>query len=386
MFDDARSLVILAFADELCSDPLALAAYGALFGADDDATLVIYAPDQPEAVAVSRLMRALEGAGVSAHSGPDMTVLAVPGGRASERLLADNVHAVYSRRSLEGPLAALPRYGTPDVVGLRDLASPARVREPGPGPVLPVVMAVWQRIEFLPTTIAMLERQAGVRPELHLWVNNVEVADTAHALAAAASIPVHVTISPENIGGIGRFHAARKLAGAHPFVVFVDDDQTFADDALRVMLDEVAPGSMLATYGFQMDCPHSYWQRRLPKPGDWIQYAGTCGMIADTAVFADDRLFDCPERYTFVEDLWLSFFAEHELGWSLRRSRAPFHQIDDGRNQWRLLGPDLKSEFVRHLVAERGWQVPARPVSADAQPWGVPPGAGCDCAIAAAAA
>jgi hypothetical protein len=247
-------------------------------------------------------------------------------------------------------------------------------------------MAVWQRVEFLPTTIAMLERQAGVRPELHLWVNNGEVADTVHALAAAATIPVHVTVSPENIGGIGRFHAARELAGVHPFVVFVDDDQTFADDALRVMLDEATPGSMHATYGFQMDCPHSYWQRRLPNPGDWIQYAGTCGMIADTAVFADDRLFDCPERFTFVEDLWLSFFAEHELGWSLRRSSADFHQIDDGRNQWRLLGPDLKSEFVRHLVAEHGWQVPARPVSADAQRWGVPPGCGCDCTIAAAAA
>lgn len=385
MLDDARSLVTLSFFDELIADPMAVAAYGALFRQDDDATLVIYAPDRSESLVVPAVLRALEAAGVSAEAGPDMLVLAVPGGEATERALAERVHAVYSQRPAPGPLARLPRYGTADVVRLRDLAAPARVREPGPGPVLPVVMCVWKRIEFLPATIAMLERQVGVRAELNLWVNNTAVAEDVQRLAAEAAIVVHVTISPENIGGIGRFHAARALAGRHPFVVFVDDDQTFADDALRVLLDEVRPGAMCATYGFQIECPHSYWQRRLPRHGDWIQYAGTCGMIADTAIFADDRLFDCPERFTFVEDLWLSYFAEHELGWSISRSSAGFHQIDDGRNQWLTLGADLKSEFLRHLV-DRGWRVPARPVSADARPWPAPAGAACDCAIVAAAA
>jgi hypothetical protein len=385
MLDDTRSVAVLAFADELVANPMALAAYGALFRENDDATLVIYAPDQFEAVAVARVMRALEAAGVSAEAGPDMLVLAVPRSEATERALAEQVHAVYSETAPVGPLASVPRSGTAGVVTLRDLAAPARVRDPGPGPVLPVVMAVWKRIEFLPTTIAQLERQVAVRPELHLWVNNAEVAERAHELAAAASIPVHVTVSPENIGGIGRFHAARGLADSHPYVVFVDDDQTFADDALRVMLDEIRPGAMCATYGFQIECPHSYWQRRLPAPGDWIQYAGTCGMISATAVFADERLFDVPERFTFVEDLWLSYFAEHELGWSLSRSGARFHQIDDGRNQWLTLGTDLKSEFLHHLV-ERGWQVPAHPVSADAKPLPAPPGAACDCTTALAAA
>src|SRR5215210_7281860 len=115
-------------------------------------------------------MRALEAAGVSAEAGPDMLVLAVPRSEATERALAERVQAVYSHTAPAGPLGSVPRYGTADVVTLRDLAAPARVRESGPGPVLPVVMAVWKRIEFLPTTIAQLERQVGVRPELYLWV------------------------------------------------------------------------------------------------------------------------------------------------------------------------------------------------------------------------
>lgn len=385
MLDDARELVVLAYADELVAEPLALAAFGALFGPGDDATLVIYAPGQGEQLVVARALRALEMAGIPAEAGPDMLVLAVPGGEATEAALAGHVDAVYSRGPVAGPLGAVPRYGMADVAGLRALAAPPPELPSQEGPVVPVVMCVWQRIAFLPATIAQLERQIGVRPELHLWVNNAAVADHARRIAAAAAIPVHVTVSPANIGGIGRFHAARDLAGAHPYVVFVDDDQVFDAHALRVLLHEAAPGRIAAQYAFQLACPHSYWQRRLPSPGDRVQYAGTGGMIADTAIFTDPRALACPERFSFVEDLWLSYLAEHELGWTLVRSAAAFRQVEDGRDQWAAMPTDFKSEFLRHLVAQ-GWKVPGRPISSDARPWPVPAGAGCDCAAAAAAA
>src|SRR4051812_50230927 len=70
MLDDARSLVTLSFFDELIADPMAVAAYGALFRQDDDATLVIYAPDRSESLVVPAVLRALEAAGVSAEAGP----------------------------------------------------------------------------------------------------------------------------------------------------------------------------------------------------------------------------------------------------------------------------------------------------------------------------
>ena len=125
MLDDARGLVVLAYADELVAEPLALAAYGALFGPEDDATLVIYAPGQGEQLAVARVLRALEMAGIPADAGPDMLVLAVSGGEAAERTLAGHLDAVYSRRPLAGPLGEVPRYGMADLAALRVLAAPA---------------------------------------------------------------------------------------------------------------------------------------------------------------------------------------------------------------------------------------------------------------------
>lgn len=385
MLENTRTLAVLAFADELVADPMALAAYAAAFREGDDATLVIYAPDRTQAQLVPALLQVLEAAGVPADAGPDILALAAPAGEAAERALADRVCAVYSRRPAAGAFGTLPRYDLTQVARLRNLVVPPPVAEEREGPTVPVVMCVWKRIEFLPTTIALLERQVGVRPELHLWVNNADVADEVRRLGAASSLRVHVTVSRKNVGGIGRFHVARELAAHHSYVVFIDDDQSFDEHALRVLLDEARPRTIVAQYAFQLECPHSYWHRRLPRPSDWVQYAGTGGMVADTSIFEDERAIACPDRFNFVEDLWLSYVAEHELGWRLVRSGARFVQVDDGRNQWSAMPTDLKSEFLRHLV-DRGWRVPARPLSADARPWPQPADARCDCRPARAAA
>jgi SAM-dependent methyltransferase len=84
-------------------------------------------------------------------------------------------------------------------------------------------------------------------------------------------------------------------------------------------------------------------------------------MIADTSIFTIPELFSCPQQFTFIEDLWLSYFAEHRLGWRLLRSAARFHQIDDSRDQYHDL-VNLKSTFLQYLVAQ-GWHVPRSTLS-----------------------
>ena len=120
MLDDMRNLAVLAYVDDLVANPMALAAYGSHFREDDDATLVVYAPDEPESDAVARLTRALVAAGVDPDHGPDMLLFAAPGGEATERALAERVLAVYAHGAVSGPLGPLPRYSTEDVVALRD--------------------------------------------------------------------------------------------------------------------------------------------------------------------------------------------------------------------------------------------------------------------------
>lgn len=70
----AREFVTLAHAADLIEDAGLVAAYGAAFGAEDDATLLIAAPDADDAL-IAELQSSFETAGLADGTGPDMLLV-----------------------------------------------------------------------------------------------------------------------------------------------------------------------------------------------------------------------------------------------------------------------------------------------------------------------
>lgn len=98
--EQARSVAVLAFSDELVADPALLEAYGAAVSGDDDITLVIVTAD-PEP-----LIEAVAAAGLDGEGTADLIAVdAAPPG----------VHALLSRREHGG----LPRYDETSLQALR---------------------------------------------------------------------------------------------------------------------------------------------------------------------------------------------------------------------------------------------------------------------------
>jgi hypothetical protein len=120
--EGARGFAVLAFADELIADPGLLAAYATAFGPDDDATLVIYAPDSAPGVAEQALGRALAGAGIDESGCPDLIAVSAPSAPAAQSHLARAVDVVFTRREVGGPFDRLPRYDADALAGLRGRA------------------------------------------------------------------------------------------------------------------------------------------------------------------------------------------------------------------------------------------------------------------------
>ena len=214
-------------------------------------------------------------------------------------------------------------------------------------------MCTWRRPEYFRQTLQCLQIQRGVRIELHVWNNNPEIADRLEQDAATSPIAVTFRHSDSNIGGFGRFYLARELAPRHPYVVFVDDDQLFGPHTIATLRNEARPRTASGWWAYRFLLPPSYWLRVPVRPGKRAQYLGTCGMVIDTSIFADDRVFECPDRFWFVEDVWLSYVATHLHRWSLRKSRANLWFIPDTRNQFAGLIRE-KHEMLRYLTA-RGW-------------------------------
>jgi hypothetical protein len=219
---------------------------------------------------------------------------------------------------------------------------------------VPVIFCTWRRLERLPHTLAMLAAQDTPVQAL-IWNNNPDQATVDEAVARA-EIPVVVHHNPRNIGGFGRFYLAREAGEqGHDRVVFIDDDQDFKRETVSNLLAHHCPHSLSGWWAFRLpDC--DFWNHEEIAPGEIASYVGTGGMVADTAVFRDARLFGCPRRFYFVEDLWLCYFANHIFGYKLFKTLAQFELIADDRDQFPSLAW-VKERLMRWLVRQ-GWEPP----------------------------
>jgi hypothetical protein len=202
------------------------------------------------------------------------------------------------------------------------------------GERLPVIFCTWRRLERLPKTLAMLAAQ-DVPVQALIWDNSGD-RETVDKAVADSAIPIAVHHSGRNIGGFGRFYLAREAAAAgHKALVFVDDDQDFGPEALAALQVAHRPRTLSGWWAWHI--LGRYGDRKRAHPGEPADYVGTGGMIADAAIFRNERLFSCPRRFWFAEDLWLCSFAR-SIGYQILACEAGIEEIADGRNQNNSLG------------------------------------------------
>ena len=115
--DGARSVAVLAFADELAGEPTLLEAWAAAVGGGDDVTLVIDGRGTTGPELEALLGPALAAAGLDAEGSADL--LAVT--EADEALLSQGAVAVLSRRGPRPPFRRLPHFDETGIAGLQTL-------------------------------------------------------------------------------------------------------------------------------------------------------------------------------------------------------------------------------------------------------------------------
>lgn len=224
----------------------------------------------------------------------------------------------------------------------------------------PVVMAVWQRLDKLEGTINGLLEQKDSAPALHLWVNNKSARQKVKALSKDSQLPIKVYESRENIGGYGRFFLARLLPDNTKFVLFIDDDQDLSPGEVKSFFDEAEKNTIKSQWAYKFKSINNYWDKQLLDSGEKADYCGTGGMICPTNVFEREEVFKCPPRFWFIEDLWLSYVADHVLGWRLEKSKTILKIDNDGKDQAGQI-IDLKTEMLQFLVREKKWHLELKP-------------------------
>jgi hypothetical protein len=216
------------------------------------------------------------------------------------------------------------------------------------------VLCVWRRPDRLATTLSSLRAQEDTSVKLWIWNNNPALrVFVDRTVAAVSDLEIDVVHSTRNVGGFGRFYVARRLAEEHPFVVFLDDDQVPAGDFLRSLVEEFTPRTIYGAWAFRFLGRKRYWDRVRAAPGERVKFCGNGGMICDTHIFLEPELYRCPRRFWFVEDLWLSYYADHVMSWQLFKSAAAIEKEPDDQGQFENLGA-TKDLMFRYLVRQ-GW-------------------------------
>lgn len=225
--------------------------------------------------------------------------------------------------------------------------------------ILPVIMCVWKRLDGFDKIIKQLNKQTFKNFKLFIWNNNLELSENFELLLKRAEFKYEILHSEKNIGGFGRFYYANKIikkTGLIDYCVFIDDDQTFGNEILQTFYDEREPKTIKSQWGWKFNGLNYYTNRIQVKPTEEIHYAGTGGMISDISIFKDDRLFKCKEEYWFVEDLWLSYFANKTHNYKLYKSNTKIKNGDDENSLFKIVKP-IKTPMLNYLINDLEWGI-----------------------------
>ena len=234
-----------------------------------------------------------------------------------------------------------------------------------------VVMCTWKRLQYLKNTITMLEKQ-NIKQKINLFIWNNNIKNKLFFTNINSNIiNINIHHSPVNIGGIGRFiltkYICEKLYN-FPSVIFIDDDQLFDNDTIKILLNNFNKNKSYHWSG-KIFNKKSYWKgisnvyHSAGENYKYLDYGGTGFMIINTECFLMDDFYKFNKKYLFIEDLWMSYFVINKLGYKLKNGKELKNKVKiiDGENNNNIaqvnLLRELKDEFLIVLRKYGKWNV-----------------------------
>lgn len=220
-----------------------------------------------------------------------------------------------------------------------------------------IIMCTWKRVEKLDQTFQMLLAQENPNFTFHIWNNNKDICEEVNAIAKNYPFLTNIHHSYTNIGGLGRFKMAKTVTHMTDCIIFIDDDQVFEKNMIDIFLNNFEKNTISSRWAWKFRT-NSYKSRYKISDGNVnVHYCGTGGMIVPSWLFSKEEVFQIPEKFQFIEDLWLCYVGNHIYKMQLKSitDSGFIRQIEDGRDQYPSLF-ELKDEFLKYLT-EQGWNL-----------------------------
>jgi hypothetical protein len=218
----------------------------------------------------------------------------------------------------------------------------------------------------------MLSNQTYKDFDVHITNANLEYSHVIDRVAKNFNNRLKISISHDgnDIYAFRRFTVGNVLAkNGTEIILFIDDDIAFPSTYIKDALSYYEPKTYQSGFAwrFQRNGQDYYkYRKRVSDNSEKIHYCGTGVSMVDASIFLDKKLFNAPEEAHLVEDLWLSYFAQHVKKWRLKYFPIA-NVIIGGSDQVALYKKILrdkrsgqatdKADFLRMLVKKYGWKL-----------------------------
>lgn len=232
-----------------------------------------------------------------------------------------------------------------------------------------IVLLTWKRINTLKVMLSSLKKQTYKDFSVFISNGNLEQKKIIERYANYANQSGKMKVSVSHDGNdtlaFRRLDVGRRIAKqGYEVIMFIDDDVIIPHDYVERFIKEYEPKTYASNFAWSfLDGGSDYYKKRTRVTDNKtkIHYCGTGVSMIDASIFLDKGIHNAPKDFYPVEDLWLSYYAQHKLGWNLKYIDIPGVVIKGGDNValYRQVAKSKKNkaDLLRMLVRDHSWKL-----------------------------
>jgi len=222
-----------------------------------------------------------------------------------------------------------------------------------------VIFLTYRRLEYFRRTAECLISQTNKDFDFYISNNsndNDRLTKLITKFLGTEEINIYVKDYYNEFKPFSRFIMAQDLAlEGYEKIIFIDDDEIFSPQFIQDCYDQYEEDSVKTFWGHKIE---KVYKRKVKLEGNELgNYAGPGGLVCSSKVFLGEELFQCPEQYWIVDDLWLSYYLLKFTDYNIKTLKTKIDFIKDAKATFLTLG-NLKQEFSNEFILPESKHLP----------------------------
>ena len=147
----------------------------------------------------------------------------------------------------------------------------------------------------------------------------------------------------------GRFYLARELAQqGYEIIIIIDDDEKIPPEFVQNCYDQYEENVVKSFYAHIII--GDYWKKEMLSGNEEGNYVGGGGLLCSSKLFLEDKLFECPEEYWILDDLWLSYYLANFTNYKMKKLHTHISFILDDKATARSLKKEKRVFSNKYIL------------------------------------